>query len=87
MSTKNTNKFRDLIRDHAYPFLFLICTISLSSIAINLFPISESMRLKNSCINSAKKSLKNKSPNVEEYGINIDELASIEGYRFCTQKG
>ena len=85
MITNNSSKSREMIRQHSYPLLLLISTISLTSIAINLIPISQSARLKNSCINSAKKSLKYKNPDTAEYGIDIDELASIEGFRFCIQ--
>ena len=66
-------------------FLLLISTISLSAIAINLVPISNSASFRNACIVSAKKSLKYKNPDTEEYGIDLNDLASIEGYRFCIQ--
>jgi len=84
MMQKNS-KLKETIRENIYPFLLLVATISLSSIALSIIPISNGARLKNSCITSAKKSLKYKNPETKEYGINLDELASIEGYRFCLQ--
>ena len=85
MDEKRISNSRKLFRVYSNYFLLIVSTISLTSIAINLFPISNSARFKNSCITSAKKSLKYKNPDTKEYGINIDELASIEGYRFCIQ--
>ena len=85
MKENTFSKNIEFFRLHNNFFLLLISTISLTSIAINLIPISNSARFRNSCIASAKKSLKYKNPNTKEYGIDLNELASIEGYRFCIQ--
>ena len=87
MKENNPSKTRELIRSHFSPFLLLLSAVSLTSIAINLIPIANSSRFRNECIISAKKSLKYKNPDASEYGIDLDELASIEGYRFCIQSG
>ena len=78
-------KKKEFTRIDFNSFLLLISTISLSAIAINLVPISNSASFRNACIVSAKKSLKYKNPDTEEYGIDLNDLASIEGYRFCIQ--
>ena len=85
MKIDNHSEIRELIRKHSYLFLLFVGTISFTSVAINLVPIANSARYKNSCIISAKKSLRFKNPDLKEYGINLDELASIEGYKFCIQ--
>tara|TARA_B100000131_G_C17857527_1_gene508615 strand:+ start:189 stop:452 length:264 start_codon:yes stop_codon:yes gene_type:complete len=83
MINNQTNKFNQLISSGSYPYFLFVITIAFSSIAVNLIPIAQSARLKNNCIVSAKKSLKFKNPDPQKFGLTIEELASIEGFRFC----
>ena len=82
---QNYTKTVKFIKENTYAILLLFSTISLTSIAINLIPLSKSSHFKNSCVIAAKKSLLFKNPETKEYGISKEELASIEGYRFCIQ--
>ena len=43
---------REIIRNHAYPILASICTLSLASIAISLIPIANWSKVQNQCIES-----------------------------------